>query len=193
MLFRISAEALKGDRERCLATGMDDYVSKPISPPALYRVVERFPALCLSTAERPHDTPSVGTRLPTQPHVTEVRPTNPPVSAVPALNWDIAKERLACGTEVLREFVELTKQEAAAQLAEIHRSIDARDFKQLRLTAHTLKSSVTYFGAETLAEAALALEQRGRTESLEGIAPLMVLLERELARFVAALNAGPPD
>jgi two-component system, sensor histidine kinase and response regulator len=93
---------------------------------------------------------------------------------------------------VLREFVELTQKEATAQLADIHRSIETRDFPQLRRSAHTLKSSVTYFGAERLAEAALAVETCGRTESLDGISKLMSILESEYARFVTALHAGPP-
>ena len=46
-IVAMTAEALKGDRERCLAVGMDDYVSKPINPVEMYRAIERFPALCL--------------------------------------------------------------------------------------------------------------------------------------------------
>lgn len=46
-IVAMTAEALKGDRERCLATGMDDYVSKPITPTEMYRAIEKFPAVCL--------------------------------------------------------------------------------------------------------------------------------------------------
>ncbi len=205
-IVAMTAEALKGDRERCLATGMDDYVSKPIAPLALYRAVERFPALCLPADDEPRELPAVDT-TPTQPLPQpfvavagpDSAPTSPipmvnrPASDWPALDWSIAKERLACGPEVLREFVDLTKQEVANQLADLHRAIETRDFPLLRRTAHTLKSSVTYFGAERLAQAALAIETRGRTDSLEGIAQLLSTLEGELARFVAALHAGPPD
>ena len=38
----MTAHAMKGDRERCLEAGMDDYVSKPINPQQLYEVIERF-------------------------------------------------------------------------------------------------------------------------------------------------------
>ncbi len=47
-IVAMTAEALKGDRERCLTVGMDDYVSKPINPAEMYRAIERFPALCLT-------------------------------------------------------------------------------------------------------------------------------------------------
>ena len=195
-IVAMTAEALKGDRERCLAAGMDDYISKPIASAALYRVVEQFPAHGLPEAEKSLTPPPVGsasTSSPSSPFVTDDSPVATAADTLPALDWDIARERLACGSEVLREFVELTKTEAVTQLADLHRSIETRDFPLLRRTAHTLKGSVTYFGAQRLAEAALAVEQCGRTASLDGIDQRMAILEREYARFVTALNAGPPQ
>jgi PAS domain S-box-containing protein len=47
-IVAMTAEALKDDRERCLATGMDNYLSKPVDPEQLLRVVELYPAICLT-------------------------------------------------------------------------------------------------------------------------------------------------
>ena len=55
-----------------------------------------------------------------------------------------------------------------------------------------MRGSVTYFGAEPLAQAALALETLGRIESFEGAPQMLAALEQELTRVLAALEAGPP-
>ena len=111
---------------------------------------------------------------------------------LPAIDWDVAKERLGGGTDVLREFADLVKQEVATQRSQIHRAIETRDFKLLRRAAHTMKGSVVYFGAEPLVQAALAVESLGRAESWNGCAELCLTLESELVRFLAVLDAELP-
>ena len=193
-IVAMTAEALKGDRERCLALGMDDYVSKPITPVEMYRAVERFPALCLPEEAGQRNSAEVSA-TPTECHTESRIPENPSDSAPcgerPAIDWNVAKVRLGSGSEILREFSELVKVQSPTLLADIHRAIETRNFKLLRRSAHTMKGSVTYFGAEPLAQAALALENLGRAESFDGIADLRVTLEQELTRFLAALEVGP--
>ena len=211
-IVAMTAEALKGDRARCLAAGMDDYVSKPIAPAEMYRAVERFPALCL-----PAD---VGIRIPpagipappegslgtsggdasVKPPVLEVQSAPAPAPAaapaaggtVPAIDWNVAQVRLGGGTDILIEFSDLLKQQIPTLLADIRRAIETCDYKLLRRSAHTLKGSVTYFGAEALMQAALALESLARAETLDGSSLMMATLELEITRVLAALDIGPP-
>ena len=198
-IVAMTAEALKGDRERCLAAGMDDYVSKPIVPAEMYRAVERFPALCLTAdsglPSAPARTPTrqtISTRD-TESHTQDSRADSTSGGLPPAIDWNVARQCLAGGAEMLLEFSELAKKETVTLQAEIRRAIETRDSKLLRRSTHTLKSSVNYFGADTLVAAALALEQLGRAESFDGAADLLATLEQELVRVLAALDAGPPD
>jgi CheY-like chemotaxis protein len=198
-IVAMTAEALKGDRERCLAVGMDDYVSKPITPAEMYRAIERFPALCLPAEATIHDSKAsdepCAAEQPVSTDAPPSRDVNPQAAGgeLPAADWNVAKALLGDSPAVLSEFSELVKAQAPTLIAELHRAIETRDSRLLRRSAHTLKGSVKYFGAEPLAQAALALETLGRTESFDNAAGLLATLEQELARVLAALDAGPPD
>jgi two-component system, sensor histidine kinase and response regulator len=188
-IVAMTAEALKGDRERCLATGMDDYVSKPIAPAELFRAVESFPAICLAAPLVPPSSGSSPTHLERQSEKWSVEAVEAPL---PAIDWNEATRRLGGGADVLCEFTDLLKLQLPTLLSDIRRAIEVRDSKLLRRSAHTLKSSVAYFGAEPLVVAALALENLGRAESFDSSTELLATLERELVRVVAALDVGPP-
>jgi two-component system, sensor histidine kinase and response regulator len=198
-IVAMTAEALKGDRERCLNVGMDDYVSKPIKPTEMYRAIERFPALCLPADAQPRDRQASAEAIVAEPHgstnASPARQLLPQTAcdATPAVDWNVAKDRFGGRADVLTELSEMVKVEAPALLAELRQSIETRDFKRLQRSAHTLKGSVGYFGAEPLVQAALALEILGRKESFDNSAELLATLERELARVLAALDAGPPE
>ncbi len=203
-IVAMTAEALKGDRERCLATGMDDYVSKPIALAEMYSAIERFPAVCLpvdfhiqnpaepavvltpGAAETRHHRDSAG-RSGSEHRSDAAAPVT-----VPAIDWDVAKRLLGNDTAVLTELADVLKSEAPQRLAEIRSAIEAHDCMLLRRAAHTLKGSSAYFGAEPLTQAALALEQLGKAESFAGAAETVEKLEQELTRLLAALDIGPP-
>ena len=204
-IVAMTAEALKGDREHCLATGMDDYVSKPIAPAEMYRAIERFPAVCLPVdfhIQNPAEPAEVLIRGAgeTSHHKNAARPsgserrsdTAAPVT-VPAIDWDVAKRLLGNDTAVLTEFADVLKSEAPQRLAEIRSAIETHDSTLLRRAAHTLKGSSAYFGAEPLTRAALALEQLGKAESFAGAAEMLEMLEQELTRLLTALDSGPPE
>ncbi len=197
-IVAMTAEALKGDRERCLAGGMDDYVSKPINPAEMYRALERFPALCLPADPRLREGGSsveafLAERPGAKEALTSQHVTGQAVGGgLPAVDWNVAKDLLGDRAEVLSEFSDLVKTQSPALVADIHRAIETRDFKLLRRSAHTLKGSVGYFGAAPLVKAAQALELLGSMESFDNSTELLSTVEHELKRLMAALDAGPP-
>ena len=204
-IVAMTAEALKGDRERCLAIGMDDYVAKPIVPAEMYRAIERFPAVCLETGAglrhvRSVSSPSTATFVANggetrtalaEPARSKPEPNAPAPSTPPAIDWSVAKVRLAGGPAMLHEYIDLVKSQIPTLLDDIRHAIETRDAKLLRRAAHTLKGSVVYFGAAPLVEAAVAFENQGRAESFDGAGEQLATLEREIARFLADLEVGP--
>jgi signal transduction histidine kinase/DNA-binding response OmpR family regulator len=135
-IIAMTAHAMKGDRERCLAAGMDEYITKPLDPRQLCAVVERM-------AE---GHPSA---IATDVAVPEV-----PMQVLARVGGD--RQLLA---EISRLFVD----DAPRHLERIRHALDARDAEALRRAAHGLKGAAANFDADGVVHAARTLEEIGRT------------------------------
>ncbi len=159
-IIAMTAHAMLGDRERCLAAGMDGYVAKPISLAALLSEVERV---------APAKQPGLPLDL--------------------AINKGQLKERLQGNEELLVELVRLFLDDAPNQIREIHSALADGDASRLENAAHALKGSAASLGADPLAAAALKLEFRGRKGQLAGAADECDDLDQKWARLKPELAA----
>ncbi|MCB0166810.1 MAG: response regulator [Anaerolineae bacterium] len=183
-IIAMTANAMQGDRELCLAAGMNDYVSKPI------RVEELIRALTDSPTNVP-----LPERVEPPPEPIELSPSangnldSPSSSAVldqTALTMllDLLGGEKALLVELIDSFLE----EAPLLLARLNQAAQIGDAAGVRMAAHTLKSSSNDFGATALARMCQELEDMGRDGLL--IAPTMraTELELEYERVKNALN-----
>ncbi|MBE3134948.1 MAG: response regulator, partial [Acidobacteria bacterium] len=170
-IVAVTAHAMKGDRERCLAAGMDGYISKPIVPKELRALLDRFG----------------GGHRPPGEAASESVPSEP------ALDREAALARAGGDIELLRELAELFRDVGPALLAEIRQAIDCRDADKLRRAAHSLKGSVGNFDARRAFDAAASLEAIGAEKNLERAAELSAVLEVELTRLNEALGELAQD
>jgi signal transduction histidine kinase/DNA-binding response OmpR family regulator len=148
-VIAMTAHAMKGDRERCLGAGMDDYISKPIDPQELLKKIERWIDI---DKEAPSTEPEPEQRSDPQ----SKRQDSPPIDLKKAIERAMG-DRGFLG-KMLQEFLK----RMPAQVAELRAALEQGDAEMLQREAHTLKGAAKNLSADELAAAALCLEQIGR-------------------------------
>ena len=161
----MTAHVLKGDRERCLAAGMDAYVPKPIRESELLAAVERW--------NDDSNSPDEGA-APTMPET-------PPFDLTAAL------ARVRGRRALLKDLAGLVVAQTDGLLRDCELAIAGQDAAALELAAHTLKSSAASLCADATAELAQNLENAGRLGDLQSAANLLAQLRASSERLVAAL------
>jgi len=162
-IIAMTAHAMKGDRERCLDAGMDEYLTKPLDPRQLCLVVEE-----MAVARAPAARSGNGGWL----------------SAVPTQVLD----RVGGDRELLAEISRLFVDDAPRHLERIRAALDARDGESLRRAAHGLKGAAANFDADGVVSAARALEEMGRTEQFDALDAAWRSLTRETDRLISVLR-----
>jgi PAS domain S-box-containing protein len=160
-IVAMTAQTGEFDRQRCLKAGMDAYVSKPIRVSELMNLIESVvPGGCSMESKTDQES------------VVEEQFAH--------LDEALALSRVGGDFELLREVVGLFLDDYPRALEKIRTAVAANDASGVEHNAHSLKGSVSTFGAKDVFEAALALEKLGRSGNLSGAQDGLRTLESAL-------------
>jgi signal transduction histidine kinase/CheY-like chemotaxis protein/HPt (histidine-containing phosphotransfer) domain-containing protein len=173
-IVAMTAHAMRGYRERCLAAGMDDYIAKPFEPQALFDVVEAADVAAGATPVVP--APAAATDGPIRNGADDA----------PTFDESALRARVHDDEALIREVVSLFLVDCPARLAIVEEAALARDAARLREQAHALKGSAASLGAVRLADAASVVERLAADARLDAARAACRVLRVEAA---AALDA----
>jgi len=162
-IIAMTAHAMQGDRERCLAAGMDDYIPKPVRSHDLAQAIARM--FAAPGAE------STGT-------TEKLNPEFDRNAALAAAEGD---------EELLQRMARLFEDQSPVLLEQVRRALHEDDGKALCRAAHTLKGSLGSVGATSAWEATQELEHRGASGDVVHARAAYRNLEQEIAKVLAVL------
>jgi CheY-like chemotaxis protein len=172
-IIAVTAHAMIGDRDKCLAAGMNDYLAKPFDRASLRAMLQKH-------------------LNPDQLQVADHAMPSSETTADPLLDHGALRALLTIsdsgGRERLAGIIRLYLDDTPALLAAIRAGVASKAADRIRQAAHSLKSSSATLGATRVSDIARRLEECGRQTDLEAAAALLPELEEAFARTCAALR-----
>jgi two-component system sensor histidine kinase/response regulator len=164
-ILAMTAHAMRGDKERCLASGMDGYISKPIHPAEFFAEIER----CVAGAR--------GSNAMTENYQ---RPGEQ-IDRVSLL------ERVEGDQELLTEMIHLFQEDAPKLLTAMRDALQRGDMAVLERSAHSLKGAVGNLSAKAAGAAAQQLEKDAKNKDAKSAKESLVQVERAVEQLLPAL------
>jgi CheY-like chemotaxis protein len=180
-IVAMTAAAMRGDRERCLEAGMNDYLAKPVALASLVKTLNTWLPQEAVPPSQPPSQPAAGG---VAPEVSE--PEAPIFDRAGMLERLMDEEMVAI---ILARFLESAPQ----QIASLRSLLEAGDVEGATRQAHSLKGAASNVGGERLRQVAFAVERAARAGDLRAAAEHLVELEPQFHQLRAAIQAEGLD
>ena len=169
-IVAMTAHAMQGDRERCLAAGMDEYMSKPIRAKQLIQILDS-----LLSPQNPAAVSQVQRKEKTAPSES-------------LIDWDSVMESVDGDRKLLKSLIKVFHSESQRSLLDLKAAAEANDPKTLCSLAHSLKGAMLAIGATRTAKFTQTIELAAAHESMELISERLRVLELQLRQIAEELG-----
>lgn len=169
-IVALTANAVKGDRERCLEAGMDAYCSKPVNPRQLIATIETLLAPILAAASTAKEDP--------------LRKLGSNAEETAPFSVDGLMQRCMNSLSTVAIILDEFEKQAKVDLPALKQCLAQNDATELARLAHGIKGAAGYLSAASLCSIAADLEQMGRSGELAAAEKTMTLLQNEAERCV---------
>jgi len=187
IIIAMTANAMTGDREKCIKAGMDDYLAKPVRPEAVQAALQRWGPLAKNPPAR--SAPVTAKPEPViEPNVPAAAPPPPKEKEEPPVDLERLVE-LAGGDEVgIAELTDLYLNQTTEQLGSLKTAVEAGVVQDVERIAHKSAGASATCGMNSIVPALRELERQGREGKLSNAPALVEQASKELERIRTFLN-----